>query len=81
MAVKAMDHDGRPAGTVRIWRRNGAGWKVVRGESKPVPIRKLRTVNRAPEELLEFTPLGGRGSPMVLASPDLLDAWRGGAPQ
>lgn len=75
MLAHAANHEERPSGTVRFWRRNGTGWKMVRELAKPVPIRKLRTVQRGAGELLEFTPLGGRGGPMVIASPELLDAW------
>ena len=76
MTARALSHDGRPIGTVRIWRRNGAGWKVDRELPKPVEVKAIRRVERGPGDLLEFTPAAGRGAPMVLASPELLNAWR-----
>lgn len=75
MLAHAANFEERPSGIVRIWRLNGRGWKLARELKKPVGIRNLRTVKRGAGELLEFIPLGGRGGPMVIASPELLDAW------
>ncbi|MCY4468367.1 MAG: hypothetical protein OXC08_06565 [Thiotrichales bacterium] len=66
----------RPHGTVSIWKLNGRGWKRVRTLPEPIEIKALRKVERGPDELIEFVPTGGRGGPMVVGSPPLLDAWR-----
>ena len=68
---------GRPVGSVRIWRLNGAGFKLARELRKPVAVADIRAIKRGARELLEWTPTAGRGSPIRMASPELLDAWQG----
>ena len=69
-------HNDRPKGIDRIWRRMRAGgWKLARTVKELVPVQALRDVERGAGELLEFIPEAGRGAPLVLASPELLDAW------
>ena len=67
---------GRPVGTVRIWRLNGAGFNLARKLQKPVAVSDIRAIKRRPQDLLEWTPTAGRGSPIRMASPALLDAWQ-----
>ena len=70
----------RPRGIVSIWKLSRGGWTLRRRYARPVEVKALRTIARGDDELLEFTPAGGRGGPMVCASPALLDAWRAAPP-
>ena len=72
--------DDRPAGTVRVWRRTGEGWTLARKPREPVRVQDIRQVPRSRNELIEFVPLRGRGSPLIVASPALLDAWNEATP-
>ena len=75
--IGRMGCNDRPSGRVRIWRRSRAGWRLAREIKKPVRADAVRRVKRGPNDLVEFVPEEGRGEPMLLGSPALLDAWTG----
>lgn len=74
-AITVYQPDERPAGTVRIWRLNGAGFKLARELPKLVAVADIRAIKRGPRDLLEWTPTAGRGTPIRMAAPAVLDAW------
>ena len=80
MTEMAMKGGDRPSGMVRLRRLTRAGkWTLARTIPNPVAITALSEVERGAGELLEFVPEAGRGAPVVCGSPELLDAWNGGA--
>ena len=59
--------DPAPLGMVEVFKRGrGGGWRQVRAPKTPQPLAAVRLA-LGDDDLIRWTPINGRGSPLVLA--------------